>query len=257
MKDPKSHAREPEAPASSTLNVAPFSMIPSVATPAATAAAAVKSKFRILLVDDHPMVRQGLARLINDEADLCVCGEADSASAALAMLNSVQPDLAVVDISMGGVDGIELVKELRNVRPQMPTLVLSMHDESLYAERVLRAGAKGYVTKQEAPDKVMTAIRRVLAGDVYVSQKIASRLLKAVTGPQKEPMLSPLDRLSDRELQVFRLIGSGLSVREIAEKLFLSVKTIETHREHIKEKLNLKSAAELLRYAVQYGINTA
>jgi DNA-binding NarL/FixJ family response regulator len=250
MKDPRSHGKEADSPGGGGSTTAAE---PSGAPASATA----RGKVRVLLVDDHPMVRQGLARLINDEADLCVCGEADSAASALGMLDSVQPDLAIVDISMDGIDGIELVKELRAKRPQMPALVLSMHDESLYAERVLRAGAKGYVTKQEAPEKVMTAIRRVLAGDVYVSDKIASRLLKAVTGPQKEPMLSPLDRLSDRELQVFRLIGGGLSVREIAEKLFLSVKTIETHREHIKEKLNLKSAAELLRYAVQYGVHTA
>jgi DNA-binding NarL/FixJ family response regulator len=214
-------------------------------------------KIRVVLVDDHPMVRQGLARLINDENDLCVCGEADSAAAAIELIHSVKPDLAIIDISMGGADGIELIKDLRIHRPEMPVLVLSMHDESLYAERVLRAGAKGYVTKQEAPEKVMTAIRRVLAGEVYVSERIAARLLKAVTGARGDGGQSPLDRLSDRELQVFRLIGGGMSVREIAEKLFLSVKTIETHREHIKDKLNLKSSSELLRYAVQYGVNTA
>ncbi len=215
------------------------------------------AKVRIVLVDDHPVVRQGLARLINDEPDLCVCAEADSASAALEAIAKHKPDLAIVDISMGGSDGIDLVKDLRVRIPGMPALVLSMHDESLYAERVLRAGAKGYVMKQEAPEKVMTAIRRVLAGEVYVSEKISGRLLKAMSGTKGPPSESPLDRLSDRELQVFRLIGSGLSVREIAEKLKLSVKTIETHREHIKEKLNLKSSSELLRYSVQYGIETA
>lgn len=214
-------------------------------------------KVRLILVDDHPVVRQGLARLINDEPDLTVCAEADSASSALQLIQQHNPDLVVVDISMGGTDGIELIKDLRVRNPGLPALVLSMHDESLYAERVLRAGAKGYVMKQEAPEKVMTAIRRVLAGEVYVSEKIAGRLLKAMSGTKGAPSESPLDRLSDRELQVFRLIGSGLSVREIADKLFLSVKTIETHREHIKEKLNLKSSSELLRYAVQYGIDTA
>jgi DNA-binding NarL/FixJ family response regulator len=214
-------------------------------------------KTRIVLVDDHPVVRQGLARLINDEPDLCVCAEADSAAAALDVVDLQKPDLVLVDISMGGTDGIELIKDLRVRVPGLPALVLSMHDESLYAERVLRAGAKGYVMKQEAPEKVMTAIRRVLAGEVYVSEKIAGRLLKAMSGTKGPASESPLDRLSDRELQVFRLIGSGLSVREIADKLFLSVKTIETHREHIKEKLNLKSSSELLRYAVQYGIDTA
>jgi DNA-binding NarL/FixJ family response regulator len=214
-------------------------------------------KVKVLLVDDHPVVRQGLARLINDEADLCVCGEADSVAVALEMIAKLEPDLAVIDISMGGTDGIELIKELKATRPGLLALVLSMHDESLYAERVLRAGAKGYVTKQEAAEKVLTAIRKVLAGEVYVSERIASRLLKAVAGSRQDAAQSPLDRLSDRELQVFRLIGGGMSVREIADKLFLSVKTIETHREHIKEKLNLKSSSELLRYAVQFGVNTA
>jgi DNA-binding NarL/FixJ family response regulator len=221
----------------------------------ADASAARNGKIKVLLVDDHPVVRQGLARLINDEADLCVCGEADSAAAALEIVSRVQPDLAVIDISMGGADGIELIKDLRADRPELLTLVLSMHDECLYAERVLRAGARGYVTKQEPPEEVMIAIRRVLAGEVHVSNKMAGRLLKAVTGSKADAGETPLDRLSDRELQVFRLIGGGMSVREIAEKLFLSVKTIETHREHIKEKLSLKSSAELLRYAVQYGVN--
>ena len=220
-------------------------------------ATSATSKLRVILVDDHPMVRQGLAQLINDEADLCVCAEADNAATALELIASMLPDLAIIDISMGGVDGIELLKQLKLRQPDLVTLVLSMHDETLYAERVLRAGAKGYVTKQEAPEKVMTAIRRVLAGEVYVSEKIAAQLLKTVTGSRPEAGQTPLDRLSNRELQVFRLIGGGMSMREIAEKLFLSTKTIETHREHIKEKLSLKSSSELLRYAVQYGVNTA
>lgn len=222
----------------------------------ATASTAVK-RIQVLLVDDHPVVRQGLARLINDENDLCVCGEADGAARALELIELLKPDLAVIDISMGGTDGIELIKDLKTRVPGLPTLVLSMHDESLYAERVLRAGAKGYVTKQEAPEKVMTAIRRVLAGELYVSEKVAARLVKAATGSHQAGGESPLDRLSDRELQVFRLIAGGMTVREIADKLFLSVKTIETHREHIKEKLNLRSSSELLRYAVQYGIDKA
>ena len=223
----------------------------------ASSTTASSEKLRIVLVDDHPMVRQGLARLINDEADLCVCGEADAAAAGLELIARLLPDLAIIDISMGGTDGIELLKDLKLRHPNVPTLVLSMHDESLYAERVLRAGAKGYVTKQEAPDKVMTAIRRILAGEVYVSETIAARLLKGMSGNKLDGGASPLDRLSDRELQVFRLIGGGMTVREIADKLCLSVKTIETHREHIKDKLSLRSSSELLRYAVQYGVNTA
>ena len=225
-------------------------------SPGDAPATSTTSKLRVILVDDHPMVRQGLAQLINDEADLCVCAEADNAATALELIASMLPDLAIIDISMGGVDGIELLKQLKLHRPDLVTLVLSMHDETLYAERVLRAGAKGYVTKQEAPEKVMTAIRRVLAGEVYVSEKIAAQLLKTVTGSRPEAGQTPLDRLSNRELQVFRLIGGGMSMREIAEKLFLSTKTIETHREHIKEKLSLKSSSELLRYAVQYGVST-
>jgi DNA-binding NarL/FixJ family response regulator len=235
---------------------APQPASPGPATAAMPPPTRPNGKVRVLLVDDHPVVRQGLARLINDEPDLVVCGEAESAGQALELAERLRPDVAVIDISLGGNDGLELLKDLRNRLPQMTTLVLSMHDESLYAERVLRAGAKGYVTKQEAPEKVMTAIRRVLGGEIYVSEKMAAKLLKAMTGPRQAQSDSPLDRLSDRELQVFRLIGSGMSVREIAEKLFLSVKTIETHREHIKEKLNLKSSSELLRYAVQYRVDT-
>ena len=216
-----------------------------------------QKKIKVMLVDDHPMVRQGLARLINDEADLCVCGEADSVIHAIDLISRVEPDLAIVDICMGGTDGIELIKDLKTRRPGLPTLVLSMHDECIYAERVLRAGARGYVTKQEAPEQVMIAIRKVLAGEVYVSEQIAARLLSGLTGARPNAGTSPLDRLSDRELQVFRLIGGGMSVREMADKLCLSAKTIETHREHIKEKLNLRSSSELLRYSVQYGVNNA
>jgi len=229
---------------------------PENSKPVDVPASSVTTKVRVILVDDHPMVRQGLAQLINDEADLCVCAEADNATTALELIDSSLPDLAIIDISMGGVDGIELLKQLKTRRPGLATLVLSMHDEALYAERVLRAGARGYVTKQEAPGQVMTAIRLVLAGEVYVSEKIAARLLKLVTGSRVDNTQTPLGRLSNRELQVFRLIGGGMSIREIAEKLELSTKTIETHREHIKEKLSLKSSSELLRYAVQYGVST-
>ncbi len=223
----------------------------------ATGAPRSGNKRKILLVDDHPVVRQGLARLINDQSDLSVCGEADGASAALALVESEKPDLAVIDISMGGTDGIELIKELKTRVPGLPALVLSMHDESLYAERVVRAGARGYVTKQEAPENLMTAIRQVLAGNLYVSDAILERLGRAMTRSRQTEGQSPLDRLSDRELQVFRLIAGGMSVRQIADKLVLSVKTIETHREHIKEKLNFKSSSELLRYAVEYGVDRA
>jgi DNA-binding NarL/FixJ family response regulator len=215
------------------------------------------TRARVLLVDDHPIVRQGLSRLINNEPDLLVCAEAASAEQAVAAIALHNPSIAIVDIQLDGFDGIELIKLVRQRHPDLPMLVLSMHDESLYAERVLRAGARGYVTKQEAPEKVMTAIRRVLMGEIYVSEKIASRLLHSLAGTSKVALESPLQRLSDRELQVFRLLGSGLSVRQIAVKLGLSVKTIETHREHIKGKLNVTSSSELLRYAIEHEVSGA
>lgn len=212
-------------------------------------------KVRVILVDNHPMVRQGLSQLINDEADLCVCAQADNAMTALELIASTDPDFAIIDISMNGMDGIQLIKELKIRRPELATLVLSMHDEALYAERALRAGAGGYITKEEAPAKVMHAIRRVLGGEIYVSENVAARLLKAVRGKCSDSALTPLGRLSDRELQVFREIGHGYSIREIAEKLYVSMKTVETHRDHIKVKLNLKNSNEVLRYAVQSGMN--
>jgi DNA-binding NarL/FixJ family response regulator len=213
-------------------------------------------KRRLILIDDHAVMRLGLARLINDQADMCVCGEAANADDALALIDSCNPDLAILDITLKhGTDGIELTKTLRARNPEVVILVLSMHDETIYAERVLRAGAKGYITKQEAPENILAAVRKVLSGEIYLNDKIASRMLNIATGNRKGTEDSALDRLSDRELQVFRLIAEGLSIREIAEKLFLSVKTIETHREHIKEKLKLTSSNQLLRYAVQHGVN--
>ena len=219
-------------------------------------AKSLPKKLRLVLIDDHAVMRLGLGRLINDQPDMEVCGEAANANDAMNLLEQVNPDLAIVDITLKqGTDGIELIKLFRNRKPEMPILVLSMHDEAIYAERVLRGGAKGYITKQEAPENIMAAIRKVLAGEIYLSDKIASRMLNIATGNRKNVEQSALDRLSDRELQVFRFIAEGLSIRQIAAKLFLSVKTIETHREHIKDKLNLESSTQLLRYAVQYGIN--
>jgi DNA-binding NarL/FixJ family response regulator len=207
-----------------------------------------------LLIDDHPIVRQGLSQLVNQQPDLQVCAEAASARDALRAVEKSAPDIAVVDISLDDRSGIELIKDLRARLPSLPILALSMHDESLYAERALRAGAKGYIMKQEAIEKVMSAIRKVLDGQVYLSEKMSARLLDQFVSARPGDGDSPLGRLSDRELEIFTMIGRGLGTREIANKLYLSIKTIEAHREHIKDKLRLKSGTELMRMAVQYAL---
>jgi len=208
-------------------------------------------KRRVFLVDDHPIVRKGLAQLIDGEVDLTVIGQGEEAYQALRDIKQAKPDLVIVDVSLKDSDGIELLKEIKAQTPELPVLVLSMHDESLYAERALRAGAGGYVMKQEAPQTLLAAVRAVLSGQVYVSPKMGATLLQRMVGGRKKNGGLPLDRLTDRELEIFRMIGGGKSIKEIAEKLFLSVKTIEAHREHIKQKLNIKSSAELLRYAIR------
>jgi DNA-binding NarL/FixJ family response regulator len=213
-------------------------------------------KRSILLIDDHPIVRQGLAQLINQEPDLHVSSEAASAREALEMLEKEMPDIAIVDISLDDRSGIELIKDLRARNESLPVLVLSMHDEALYAERALRAGAKGYIMKQEATEKVMTAIRKALEGQIYVSERMAARLLDQFVSARPGEEESPLGRLSDRELEIFSMIGRGLGTREIANKLFLSIKTVEAHREHIKEKLKLRSGTELMRMAVQHALES-
>jgi|SRR6056297_3504957 len=213
---------------------------------------AVESK-KIVIIDDHPIVRQGLTELINQEEDLIVCGQADDAHQAMSVIAETKPHIAIVDISLKETSGLELIKDI-NVRfPDVLVLTLSMHDESLYAERSLRAGAKGYVMKQEATDTVVKAIRKILSGQVYVSDNMAARMVrKVVGGGRVEVGASAIERLSDRELEVFLLIGQGYGTRQIAEKLYLSIKTIETYRAHLKEKLNLESASELLQYAIQW-----
>ena len=210
-----------------------------------------QGKAKVLVVDDHAIVREGLAELINDQPDMVTCGEAESPPQAMKVAAETKPDAAVVDITLAGGDGIELCRQLHEQYPSLAILVLSMHDESLYAERVLRAGALGYVMKQEPQETVMAAIRRVLKGETYLSEKIAAKLLRSFTGNRGKAEVQPLERLSDRELQVFRLIGQGHSVKDIAEALFLSPKTVETHKEHIKQKLNLSSSNDLLRYAIE------
>ena len=212
------------------------------------------AKKTLLIVDDHPLVRERVAELINQEPDLLVCGEASDANEALAAAKSLAPDMAIIDITLKDTYGIELVKQLKELYPKLPILVLSMHEESMYGERALRAGAKGYLTKQEASKKIIDAIRRIMRGEIYVSEKLSAALLQKVAGVKTEGGGSPIDLLTDRELEVFQLLGQGLAVREVAERLFVSVKTVEAHREHIKQKLKFKTSSELLRFAIQYTL---
>jgi DNA-binding NarL/FixJ family response regulator len=215
----------------------------------------VAIKKRILVIDDHPIVRQGLALLLNREPDLVVCGEAEEASGAMHVLASARPDVLIVDISLNGPDGLDLLKNIRTTHPTLPVLILSMHDESVYAERALRAGANGYIMKQEATDKVLVALRRILAGEIYVSDNISNKLLKHYITGSGTLRNSSISDLSDRELEVFRLIGEGHGTRQIAEELHLSVKTVESYQAHIKEKLSLRSARELMQRAIQWSMN--
>ncbi len=208
---------------------------------------------RIMVVDDHPIVRQGLTQLIKDEPDLDIVGAAASHAEALEMMEAHEPDLAILDLSLGKESGLDLLKIMRTRRPSMRVLVLSMHDEAYYADRVLRAGAIGYIMKQEPAENVITAIRQALEGKVYLSEAIASSMLTRLVG-RKETGVSPIDLLSDRELQVLQLIGKGRGTRQIAEQLHLSIKTVENYREHIKSKLNLRTGPELVRYAVRWEI---
>jgi DNA-binding NarL/FixJ family response regulator len=208
---------------------------------------------RILIVDDHPMMRQGLSQLICSEPDLTVCCEADTARQAFEAIGELKPDLALVDISLPDKNGLELIKDLQAVHPTLPVLVVSMHDESLYAERVLRAGGRGYVMKQEGGKVLMQAIRQVLGGQVYVSEKMSARILEIFSGGRGEGGASPVGRLTDREFEVFQLIGQGRGTREIAVHLHLSVKTVEVHRANIKKKLHIMSATDLVRYAVRWA----
>lgn len=215
---------------------------------------AVSAKRRILVVDDHPIVRQGLALLINRETDLMVCGEAEDAPRAMQAITAAKPDILLVDISLNGPDGLDLLKDVRARHPELPVLILSMHDESIYAERALRAGAQGYIMKQEATEKVLVAVRRILSHEIYVSERIANRMLQRYIGNREAGRPSSVSDLTDRELEVFRLIGEGHSTRQIAEELHISVKTVESYQAHIKEKLSLRSARELVQHAIQWSI---
>jgi DNA-binding NarL/FixJ family response regulator len=209
---------------------------------------------RIVIVDDHPIVRHGLARLIDAEPGLQVCGAAANRAEALEMVRREKPDLVIVDLSLGDENGLDLVKMLKAEWEDLPVLVLSMHDEAYYANRVLRAGAMGFIMKQEPAERMISAIHQVLAGQVYLSEGMAASMLTRLVGRKVVQGGTPVDTLTDRELEILRWMGRGLGTRQIADKLHLSVKTVENHREHIKAKLKLRTSAELVRYAVRWEI---
>jgi DNA-binding NarL/FixJ family response regulator len=210
----------------------------------------------VLLVDDHPIVRRGIAELIGREADLAVCGEASTMQEAIALADKLKPDLMIVDVSLDGNNGVELMKNMAG-RMSTPVLAYSMHDESIYAERCLHAGARGYLMKQASPEVLLEAIRHVLSGKTYLSDRMSERLLGKFVGSSKSktPTASPIDTLSDRELEVLQLLGNGQTTAQIAEQLCLSVKTVETYREHLKQKLNLADGQKLMRYAIEWALD--
>lgn len=219
-------------------------------------AEAEQRKTRVMAVDDHPIVRQGLRELVNGEPDMCVVAEAADAREAMAAAKEHRPELAVIDLTLKDMGGLELIKQLQAVQPELKVIVMSMHDEKLYAERALRAGAKGYLMKQEGTDKLIDGIRTVVRGGIFVSDKMASRMLGRYLGGKPElDARSPIERLSDREIEVFEMLGRGVGTRDIADKLCVSVKTVESHREHIKQKLKLASANELVQHATQWVLS--
>jgi DNA-binding NarL/FixJ family response regulator len=207
---------------------------------------------KIFIVDDHPIVRDGLITIINHDKDLAVCGEADEPQEALKAISELRPDVVIVDITLKNSDGIELTKSIKALYPKLPVIVLSIHDESIYAERALRAGAQAYLMKEVVSDNIVTAIRTVLSGEIYVSNTIGKKMLRKLAAGKAGTIGGPMDSLSDRELEIFRLIGQGYKPSKIAKSLHLSVKTVETYRARIKEKLNLADADELLRYAIRW-----
>ena len=209
-------------------------------------------KRRIFLVDDHPLVREGLANLINGQNDLIVCGEAEDSAGAITGIAKTRPDVALVDISLKNESGLELVKNLENQFPLVALIVLSMHDEALYAERALRAGARGYVMKRESTKSVLASIRRVLEGGVYVSERVVNSMARRFSSSAKEAESSPVERLSDRELEIFRLLGQGRTTAQIAEDLHLSLKTVQAYCARAKEKFGVSSLGELLRAAIRW-----
>lgn len=212
-----------------------------------------KDRITVLLVDDHPIVRQGLSELINQQSNLLVCGEAESAVEALDLVHKLKPGFVLVDVSLKQTSGLDLVKAVRAREPRLPLLVLSMHDEGLYAERTLRAGARGYIMKQEASEKIVEAIHCILEGNIYLSEPMKEKMLQHLIQGSTESEGFSIEKLSDRELEVFQLMGNGFGTRYIAEKLHLSIKTIESYRESLKHKLHLKKGAELVQRAIQWA----
>jgi DNA-binding NarL/FixJ family response regulator len=222
----------------------------SAATPLAKGTSAAGKN--ILIVDDHPMTRAGMAQLLAVQPEIASCSEAGTPEQAMADLSKNRPDLMLSDITMPGRSGLEFIKDVLALHPALPILVVSMHDEQLYAERALRAGARGYIMKEAGGEKLLAAIRHVLSGQVYVSEKISAGLLDAMTGRRPRGSNSPIEKLSDREFEVLQLIGQGKSTRDIAAQLHLSSKTVDVHRAHIREKLELKDVTSLVRYAVRW-----
>ena len=212
-----------------------------------------RKRTRILLVDDHPMVRERLAELINREADLVVCAEAEDRHQAIETIKTQHPSLVIVDITLKNSDGIELIKDIHSRWPDLLMLVVSMHDESLYAERVLRAGARGYITKQQATRNILQAIRQVLAGKYFLNETISSRLIGRLILPKRGEDDSPMSALCERELQVFELTGRGLNIQQIADEMCIGAKTVETYRHRIREKLQLQDRTELLKSAITWA----
>ena len=208
---------------------------------------------RVLIVDDHPMMRYGIVRLIEQEPDLVVCGEAENASRALAAVRAFKPQVVLADLTMPGGEGLEFIKNVRSLHPEIAVLVVSMHDEALYAERALRAGARGYIMKNEGGEKLVEAIRQVLQGKTYVSENMSGKVLEIFSGRRRRTDDTTIGKLTDREFEVFRLLGQGLTTREIGQQLRLGTKTVETHRLHVREKLGLKSGPALINYAVRWA----
>jgi DNA-binding NarL/FixJ family response regulator len=207
---------------------------------------------RVLIVDDHPIVRAGLRRVMENEDDLMVCGEAETARDARTAIKELNPDVVIADLSLKQGDGIELVRDVRAHYPQLPILVLSMHDETIYAERMLSAGANGYIMKQAASEQFLVSLRRVLDGGIYVSEAVGNNMIEKFAAGGAYTSANPIDRLSNRELQILHMIGKGMSTREAAHSLNLSIKTVESHRQRIKRKLNLTTGTQLVQYAVNW-----
>lgn len=216
----------------------------------------VPAKKRVLIVDDHPVFRAGLTGLVNLEADMLVCGEANDAIQAMQALEKLRPDLVLLDMSLPGKGGLELLKDIRAFCSQTPVLIISMHDETLYAERIIRAGGRGYIMKQEGPEKIVQAVRKVLEGGISVSDRIASQILSAMSGG-RSGVSSTVSVLTDREFEVYRLLGQGREPQEIARVLHLSIKTVDTHRAHIRVKLGLRNATELIHHATRWAAEQA